>query len=149
MAAVSYIRKMIEWTFSKICVSSAVNKIAPFDSGIVKSTSEYGDWKKKTKEKRNGIHRSESVPSTHCSRRQFVLAMHEFLSLIYFLLSPFITESIRRFMHTIAFHSMLTSIYIYFFVGFPSSVLVTAKFRLTADVPESYSKRSFTVQREQ
>lgn len=39
-------RKMIEWTFSKICVSSAVNKIAPFDSKIVKSTSKYGEMKR-------------------------------------------------------------------------------------------------------
>lgn len=68
--------------------------------------------------------------------------MHEFLSLIYFLLSPFITESIRRFMHTIAFavYPFEALFHLYLFFRWFSFGFSDGKIWLTADVAESYSE---------
>lgn len=73
------------------------------------------------------------------ARWQFVLAMHEFLSLIYFLLSPFIIESSRRFMHTIAFDALF-----HLFRVFSSPFLrfrVKTTYRLTVDVCAFHSQK--------
>lgn len=50
----------------------------------------------KSTTKRNDIHRSESTPgATHCSRWQFVLAMHEFVDLFFTVAFYYRIDSLR------------------------------------------------------
>lgn len=108
--------KMIERTFSKICAPSSVNEVAPFDRRIVKSASSCGTrTNQETKRYSTKRECTRSWAHTQCSRWQFVLAMHEFRSLIYFLRSPFITiESTCRYfcirLHLFDAHSHFSAV---------------------------------------